>query len=264
MHTLSLAVDVALAGYVVWEVAKFVPRYRELKQAVASGDPQARTRVYNQAIVFEWVSAFLALAALGFNWSKLNPKALALEGTWLAQHVSHLSQADSGFEAGLTGGIVAGLVLGTVVLIVARLKSNRSTPKPAPVAALGRWRKLLPDFSALIPATARERLLWVAVAISAGICEEIVFRGWLLSTLHSALNLNGMGLILVAAAVFGFAHAYQGITGVILTAFAGLLFCGLYVATGSLLFPIILHALIDLRFALLPAPRAPRPLEALA
>jgi membrane protease YdiL (CAAX protease family) len=249
---------------VVWEVAKFVPRYRELKQAVADGDLQARTRIYNEAIIFEWVSAFLALAALGFNWSKLNPKALALEGTWLLQHVAHISQADNGFQTGMTGGIAAGLVLGTVVLIIARLRSNRRPSKPARVAGLGRLRKVLPDFSALIPTAMRERLLWVVVAVSAGICEEIVFRGWLLSTLHGELKVSGMGLILVAAAVFGFAHAYQGVAGVILTAFAGLVFCGLYVVTGSLLWPIVLHILIDLRFALLPAPRVPHSREAFA
>jgi hypothetical protein len=97
------------------------------------------------------------------------------------------------------------------------------------------------------------------VAISAGICEEIVFRGWLLSTLHSALRLDGTALVLVAAALFGLAHSYQGITGMILTAFAGAVFCALYVATGSLLVPIALHILIDLRFAVLPAPRTQNP-----
>jgi len=45
----------------------------------------------------------------------------------------------------------------------------------------------------------------------------------------------------------------------ILTAFAGAVFCALYVATGSLLVPIALHILIDLRFAVLPAPRTQNP-----
>ena len=113
----------------------------------------------------------------------------------------------------------------------------------------------MPDFSALVPTTARERLLWVAVAVSAGICEEIVFRGWLLSTLHGSLRFEGAALILAAAVLFGLAHSYQGITGMVLTALAGLLFCGLYVATGSLVWPILLHIVVDVRFAVLPAPR---------
>jgi membrane protease YdiL (CAAX protease family) len=103
----------------------------------------------------------------------------------------------------------------------------------------------LPDFSTLLPVTTHERLVWVAVAASAGICEEIVFRGWLLATLHSPVGLAGTTLVLVAAVIFGLAHAYQRVAGMVLTAFAGALFCVLYVKTGSLLVPILLHILID-------------------
>ena len=113
----------------------------------------------------------------------------------------------------------------------------------------------MPDFAALVPATTRERLLWAAVAISAGVCEEIVFRGWLLATLHGIAGLNGTELIVAAALIFGLGHAYQGITGVVLTGLAGAFFCVLYLSTGSLLTPILVHAAIDLRFAFLPAPR---------
>lgn len=125
-------------------------------------------------------------------------------------------------------------------------------------------RKLMPDFTALIPVTGRERLLWAAAAISAGICEEIVFRGWLLATLHDSVGLGGTALVPTAAAIFGLAHTYQGVTGVILTALAGVLFCVLYVATGSLLVPILLHCVVDLRFAFLPAPRTRKPETAYA
>lgn len=253
MQILSFATDFILAGYVVWEVIRFVPQYRELKRALANGDTHARSRVYQQAIVFEWVSALLALIALGFDRTKLNPKLLALEDSWLIQRVSGISGT---FNRGALAGMFLGVTLGAAVMVIARLRSNRrgATVHLAPLEHW--WSKLLPDFSALVPVTNPERLLWVAVAISAGICEEIVFRGWLLSTLHSSLGVQGTPLIAAAAAIFGLAHAYQGITGVILTAFAGALLCGLYVATGSLLVPILLHVLIDVRFAILPATRS--------
>jgi uncharacterized protein len=63
-------------------------------------------------------------------------------------------------------------------------------------------------------------------------------------------------LVLVAAACFGLAHFYQGATGMIGTAFAGVLFTFLYVQSGSLLLPILMHILIDLRWVLLPARRS--------
>jgi len=259
MHILMIAADIVLAVYVVWQVVRFMPEYRQLKADVAKGDAQARMRVYRKAIVFEWLSAALALVALGFDRNKLSPQSLELSGTWLSQLVAHARD----FDRGILTGIFFGVAIGTIALFVARKRANRT-------AAAGRsqraeWLgKLIPDFSALIPSTSRERLVWLFVAISAGICEEIVFRGWLLSTLHSPVGLEGVAIVGAAAAIFGLAHAYQGITGVILTALAGALFCVIYLATGSLLVPIALHILVDARFAVMPAVAAPRPSEAIA
>jgi membrane protease YdiL (CAAX protease family) len=255
MHILSFIIDIVLAGYVIWEVVQFVPRYRQLKQAIAKGDAHARTRIYQRAFAFEWISALLALIALGFDWNKLNPKFLALDGSGLIQSLSK----GGDFARGKIAGVLVGMALGTVGLIITRIRANRRGSAHALNAPAPWWRKLLPDFSALLPATTHERFFWAAVAVSAGICEEIVFRGWLLATLHGQAGVGGTRLILVGAAIFGLAHAYQGIPGMIMTAFAGAFFCILYVETGSLLAPILLHSLIDLRFALLPAPRIQKP-----
>jgi uncharacterized protein len=258
MQTLSLVIDTILAAYVIREVVRFGAQYRQLKRDIANGDQKALTRVYQKAIVFEWVSALLALLALGLDWSNVNPKLLALEGTRMVQSWRVGGVDRSGVEWDRMAGLALGLVIGTTAaIVIARIRSNRTGAAPAIAPAW--WRKLLPDFSALLPATMRERVLWAAVAVSAGVCEEIVFRGWLLSTLHGTLRLNGTALILVAAVLFGLAHSYQGIAGIVLTALAGVLFCGLYVVTGSLLAPIVLHILIDLRFAVMPAPRIHNP-----
>lgn len=96
MHIISLAIAVVLAGYVVWEVVQFVPRYRELKSAIAKGDSRARLRVYQRALGFEWISALLALVALGFDWSKLNPRVLDLGGSALIQSLPKSGDFDLG------------------------------------------------------------------------------------------------------------------------------------------------------------------------
>lgn len=253
MHVETLIVEVVLAVYVVTEVVRFVPRYRRLKEAVAKGDARARTKIYRQALFFEWLSGLLAMAALGFGWSKLNPKLLGLGNLAVIQ-----SLTDGGDAAhGAAIGVIVGVAAGTVGMIVLRLKAKkRGTASAADVhAPTAWWRKLLPDFSALLPSTTQERWLWALVAVSAGICEEILFRGWLLSALHGQAGLSGAALIVAASAIFGLAHAYQRITGVILTGLAGAFFCVLYVATGSLLVPILLHVVVDARFAILPGPR---------
>ena len=252
MNILSFAIDIILAAYIGREVVRFIPQYRQLKLDLAHGDTRARTRVYLQALKFEWISALMAVLALRFDWSKFNPQLLGLENSSWIQHLA----VPDGMGKALIGGLFGGVALGGVVFAVARMAANRRPAAPPAPEAPPSWRsRLLPDFTALIPVTMRERWLWVVVALSAGVCEEVVFRGWLLATLHSPVGVAGTALIVAGAAIFGLAHLYQKAVGVIATGFAGLLFCILYVKTGSLLVPILLHCLIDVRFAILPAPR---------
>jgi uncharacterized protein len=260
MNLFSIVVDIILAAYIMRECISFVPRYRRFKQEVASGDPQARTRLYREALIFAWLSAGLAAIALRFDWRTLNPNSLGLDGSGLLEALTPAGGFNKGF---LLGGFFA-IVTGTIAMVVFLMLRNRRGGIALPSASASRWRRLMPDFAALAPVTKRERLLWVLVALSAGICEEIVFRGWLLFSLHNIAGLQGTLLLATAAAIFGLAHAYQKITGVILTTFVGLLLCVLYFKTGSLLVPIVLHCLIDLKLAILPAPRPERTATAYA
>jgi membrane protease YdiL (CAAX protease family) len=50
---------------------------------------------------------------------------------------------------------------------------------------------------------------------------------------------------IVATVAFGLAHAYQGLKALPRITLVGALFTSLYVATGSLLLPIVLHATLD-------------------
>jgi len=249
MHFLSWTAGTALTCYVIWEVTKMHRDYPRFKRDVAEGNPTARPHFYLRILKFEWVSALLALVALGFDRAKLTAASLQLADTTFGHWVSASSAAGKGAVA----GIGAGLLIGLVGMSIVRLRSRRRAPAAPQTSTQSRWRKLVPDFTALIPVTGRERLLFAAVAVSAGICEEIVFRGWLLFTLHSSLGFTGTALILLAAVLFGLCHLYQGVTGVIGTTLAGALLCLLYIGTGTLLVPIVLHSLIDLRMAILPA-----------
>jgi membrane protease YdiL (CAAX protease family) len=77
-----------------------------------------------------------------------------------------------------------------------------------------------PAVQFLLPQSTPERLLWVFVAISAGICEEAVYRGYLQ---HQFIALTGsapLGIALSAIA-FGASHAYQGARSVILISITG-------------------------------------------
>lgn len=251
MNIARFAASIILAAYVAWEVVRFPAQYRVLKVSLANGDVMARLRVYKRAIAFEWVSALLALLALGFDWSRLTPKLLPIDRGWLLRSVwgGHTGRST-------LGGMAAGAALAIIGLAIAGRRGKRRR-SPARRKSPPEFKKLLPDFSALIPVSAHERYLWSGVAVSAGVCEEVVFRGWLLPTLSVLPSMTGVALICAASVLFGLAHVYQGVAGVIVTSFIGAVFCVLYVITGSLLVPIVLHILIDVRFAVQPASMNP-------
>ncbi len=100
---------------------------------------------------------------------------------------------------------------------------------------------------ALLPANAKEKLLWVFVSLTAGICEEVLFRGFLIYFLSVLLpGFPLISLIILQALPFGLIHSYQGISGVIKTTFMGLFFGAYVILFNSILPGIIIHALIDL------------------
>lgn len=61
----------------------------------------------------------------------------------------------------------------------------------------------------LMPQGHTETWMWIVLSISAGFCEEALFRGYL-QRQFIALTKNVPAGILLSAAAFGGAHAYQG------------------------------------------------------
>lgn len=96
----------------------------------------------------------------------------------------------------------------------------------------------------VIPASAAEMRVFAAVSVTAGICEELLYRGFALWYL-SALLPRGWA-IAAAVAIFGIGHAYQGLRGVLMTATAGGIAIAIYLWTGSLVAPMVMHATLDL------------------
>jgi membrane protease YdiL (CAAX protease family) len=62
---------------------------------------------------------------------------------------------------------------------------------------------------ALAPHTYLEAGLFVLLSVCAGLCEEIIFRGYLQSQFR-AMGRSAIIGIVAAAAIFGLAHGYQG------------------------------------------------------
>ncbi|WJV49551.1 CPBP family glutamic-type intramembrane protease [Streptomyces flavofungini] len=111
---------------------------------------------------------------------------------------------------------------------------------------------------AMLPRTGAERRLAIAAAVTDGICAELVYRGLLIAFGVGALGLDPYLAAALALAVYALAGWYQGGAGIVVLALFGALLTGLYLATGSLLLPIAVHAMISVRDLLIPAPELPR------
>jgi len=97
----------------------------------------------------------------------------------------------------------------------------------------------------LLPRGILERLVWVPVALSAGFCEEVAFRGYLQKQFHAITGGAGWA-ILFQAIVFGVGHLYEGVGAVARITLFGLLFGLLALWRKSLRPGMIAHAWSDI------------------
>ena len=96
----------------------------------------------------------------------------------------------------------------------------------------------------LLPQGRAEMALWLVLSITAGICEETVFRGYL-QRQFAALTQNIPAGILLSAAMFGAAHGYQGFWRAVVIGFDGAMLGGLAYWCRSVRPGMVGHALKD-------------------
>jgi uncharacterized protein len=237
---------VAVAGYlVVGEPFVGHVLHRRFEGRLRTDDG-ARRSFYGRLLVLEWGLAALVLvvwlsapgvdaAAVGLRWPRSWPGPVAVAATVL--------------------------VLGFVVVSTRALRSGGLARAAAEPRRPGQGRHAEPAVHAtlaLLPRTTAERRLFTLVGVTAGVCEEWLYRGFLLAVVAAVGGgLPTPALVAIGALAFGLAHAYQGVAGIVTTGVLGGVMAGLYLGTGSLLLPVVLHALIDLRFLLVPTSALP-------
>jgi hypothetical protein len=119
------------------------------------------------------------------------------------------------------------------------------------LAAIGVVLKLLhvatpqKTIAALAPRSGLEMLLWIVLSLSAGFCEETVFRGYLLRQFASPMGRLWLG-VLCSSLLFGVSHGYEGAAGMIAITAYGALFCVLAIVRDSLRPGMIAHAWHDI------------------
>mgnify|MGYP002622582006 CR=1 FL=1 len=218
-HIIVLIFTVGLGAAAFWKMDEFLRR-------VAAGEDSVRSHEYRKTILHQWIVTGAALI-VWFFITQREPGELGLGwmGGWR-------------FWSGVALTL-AGLALLCWQAVTARTKKE----------AREYIRQQLQPMEPLVPHTLGEYRWFVAVSFTAGICEEILYRGYLLAYLLVWFPLWLAATIAVIA--FGLAHAYQmritkGPGGVIRTMIFGAVAMGLYLLTNSLWCSIILHVAVDM------------------
>jgi len=105
------------------------------------------------------------------------------------------------------------------------------------------------SLTAIAPRNALDLFIWFVLCISAGICEEILFRGYLVRQ----FTLRGKAWIgvVISSLIFGASHGYEGWPRMLALSVLGALLCLLYLKSRSLRPGMIVHAWQDIFAGLL-------------
>jgi membrane protease YdiL (CAAX protease family) len=110
----------------------------------------------------------------------------------------------------------------------------------------------------VVPNDAVDWCWFVAVAATAGICEEFLYRGYALMQIAELTHSIVLGVV-VSSIAFGLGHAYQGRVGMVGTAMTGAIYAALFLASGSLVPCMLAHFMQDIFGAALLARRLRAP-----
>ena len=197
----------------------FVDWPRHLR-AVAAGDPNARTRLYRQTVLEQWVLVAVAVVLTVLAGRSASTLGLDVPTGWR-----------------LWLGLAVPVAYGVLAWI--QIRSMLAKPEALPAVRA----QVLP-LRPLLPHTPREWRWFQPLAVTAGIGEELLFRGYLVWVLTPWLGLWGAAGLSVA--IFGVAHSYQGPSFAVRAFLAGVVMGALALVTGSVLPGMALHALVDL------------------
>jgi membrane protease YdiL (CAAX protease family) len=168
---------------------------------------------------FEW-------ALVGFCWIGLRIRRVPLK--------SLIGDTQRGFGVDL--GIAAVFwVMSMAVLSLAAIALKLLHVGAAPTK----------EIAALAPDSPWQIALWVLLCVTAGVCEELIFRGYLLQQFASIRGQIWVG-VLLSSLLFGASHGYEGLATMLVIALYGAMFCLLAVKIRSLRPGMIAHTWHDL------------------
>ena len=199
-------------------------RDRQLKAELAAGDAeQVHFKIYRETGRFLWITGMLSVAC----W--------LLSGRGLGE--LGFQETIPGWRSWVAwGGLALSLIYVAYSLISVRWTRSGRVAFRKEVSEGG-------DIDLVRPTTPREHLGFQLLSITAGINEEIIFRGFLIGVM--AMFMPIWVAAIATTLLFILAHIYQGIDGMMRILPISVIMATIFVIGGSLWPVIILHIVVD-------------------
>jgi len=211
---------ILLAAAILFSLANWRWLWPRFLRELASGADGVRASYYRKTAASEWLFSFVILAV----WT-------SHQRPWMWLSIWPVSPLRLGAGLGLV--VVLGLVM--------RMRNRALIGQPE---RLERLRPKLAFAEPMLPHTTEERSAFRFLSMTAGICEEFIFRGFVMW--YFAARTGPALALLLSSVVFGLGHLYLSPLHVVRTAIVGGILGGLVLATGSLLPAMIIHVLLDI------------------
>ena len=224
MYILLLSITLILLAVLVTISALSEKKYRNVVLT-----EKMRCRDYYQTIVMLWGMALIVIVTcliININLGDIGLRLISFNyNIWFTVVILALS-----------GLVIIFFIVQTIQLLTNEKAREETKKKIATGEGAGQ----------ILPRTKKEKRIFVLLSLTAGVCEEIVFRGFLVFLLQSVFpGIPIYLIVLIASVIFGLCHFYQGWTGILKTGATGAFFLCLILATNSLILAMILHFLVD-------------------
>jgi membrane protease YdiL (CAAX protease family) len=216
---ISLSIVYPISGYI---------QQKKLKKRISDGGYN-KIKWYRDTIIWSWIPVLLillliplsnmTLGNIGIKWINIGTLLL---NNWIKYSLVGLYFIYFSYNV-------------YSIIVLKYSKKSRS------IAAAS-----IPDnFRIFFPITKREKRTWDFVAISAGITEEIIYRGYLFYALGIIFpNISLILILLISTIAFGIGHIYQGKEAIRPT-LIGFIFGIFYIVFNSIIPIIIIHIAQD-------------------
>jgi uncharacterized protein len=211
---------VFLGAIIPWRGAVRMKRLMSKPELTAAD----RLSLYGSTILFQWLIVGLVALRSALRTVSLEELGISDSDPWRIAWTSIV----------LTGLLCLNQVIG--------LRRITSMPE-------GKRGSLFAITERIMPRTRTELLVYAALACTAGISEEFLYRGFVFMVFVRMIVNHGppnIGAAILSSIWFSMAHLYQGRRGIITTFVVGMIFALIRIWTGSLIPAVAAHIGIDL------------------